>query len=59
MIRNIAKGEGYRNLEEETNRSQCITCKGSKAEAADDRWRVGVKGTLRAIVGECNEEVDP
>jgi hypothetical protein len=36
MIRNITEGEGYWDLEEETNGSQCVACEGSETKAVDD-----------------------
>lgn len=58
-IRYDTEAEGHWDLKEETDRCEGIAGESREAEAADDGRRVGIKGTLRAVVAERDEEVDP
>lgn len=59
VIRHIAERVRHWDLDPESHRSQCVTRERSKAKRVDNGRRVRVKRALRAIVAQCDEEVDP
>lgn len=59
MIRHPAEGERDRNLGEETDCSHGVADQCPISQSRDDRGRVGIKGTLGAVVAESDEEVTP
>jgi hypothetical protein len=58
-VRDVTETERDRDLEEQTDGSQGIARQWGEAEAVDDRWRIGVERSLRSVVGQGDEEVDP
>lgn len=59
VIGHPAEPEGNRDLQEQTNRGESVRRQRSETKTADDSRSVGVKGTLRAVVAKCDQEVDP
>lgn len=59
MIRYIAECPGNRNLHKESDRSERIACECRKAKAAHNRRGIRVKGALRAVIAEGDEEMHP
>lgn len=59
MVRNVAEGERHRDLQEETDGSQCVAGKSSEAKTTDKGRRIGIEGTLRSVVAQRNENVHP
>ncbi len=59
MVRYPAESEGYWHLKEETNGSHGIADKVAKAEASDKGWCVGIEGSLRTVIAQGDQEVDP
>jgi hypothetical protein len=58
-VRHITETERNRDLEEQTDGSQGVTRQRGESEAVDDRWRIGVERSLRSVVGQGDEEMDP
>ena len=59
MIRDIAEGPGDGNLKEETDGGQGVASEASETETLDNGRRVGIKGTLRTVVGKGDDDMDP
>jgi len=59
VIRNIAERIRDGDLKEETNSRQSIGRKTSKAKVLDDGRGIGIKRTLRSIVRQCDQEMNP
>jgi hypothetical protein len=58
MIRDVAEGKGGWNLQEQADRGKSIAGKLTEAEAIDQRRSISIKGSLRSIVGQGNQDMD-
>ncbi len=58
MIRHVAEGERNGDLEKEADGSQCVAREGGETKTVDDGRGVGVKGTLRTVVAQRDQEMD-
>lgn len=58
-VRDVTETERDRDLQEQTDGSQGVARQWGESETVDDRWRIGVERSLRSVVGQGDEEVDP
>lgn len=59
MIGNITESPRHWNLNKQTDGSESVAGQAFKTKAFNNCGRVCVESTLRAIVGECDNDVDP
>jgi hypothetical protein len=59
VIGDIAESPGDRNLQEETDGGQGVAGEASETETLDNGRRVGIKSTLRTVIGKGDDDVDP
>jgi hypothetical protein len=59
MVGNITESPRHWNLNKQTDGSESVASQAFEPKAFDNCGRVCVKSTLRTIVGECDNDVDP